>query len=219
MGMAGITLEFLTLQLQLADELGAGRRTMFDPQDLPGRYGRIVRAVDHVLSTMSCVGLLGGGWAVWRHGYVGRITQDLDILLPADRIDEFLRVAGVSGFEVLPRHEGLWPKLRHKDTDISVDILPEGGRPGTKSRPAPTTIPSPTAMSAQPGLLRYVPLPFLIELKLAAGRARDESDVIELLRANSDQVETIRDHLARAHADYAQALTRLLERAGDQRDA
>jgi hypothetical protein len=94
--MAGITLEFLTEQLALADQLGMGRKTMIEPQDLPGRYGLVVKAVDRVLSTMSCVGLLAGGWAVWRHGYVGRITQDVDILLPADRLDEFLRVAGVS---------------------------------------------------------------------------------------------------------------------------
>jgi hypothetical protein len=217
--MAGITLEFLTEQLALADQLGMGRKTMFEPQDLPGRYGRVVKAVDRVLSTMSCVGLLAGGWAVWRHGYVGRITQDVDILLPADRLDEFLRVAGVSGFEVLPAQEGFWPKLRHKDTDISVDILPEGGRPGTISRPAPTTIPSPSTMGGEPGLLRYLPLAFLIELKLAAGRARDESDVIELLRVNAGQEEAIRKHLVGVHADYVQAFERLLERARDQRDA
>ena len=122
--MAGITLEFLTEQLALADELGMGRKTMFEPQDLPGRYGRVVKAVDRVLSTMSCVGLLADGWAVWRHGYVGRITQDVDILLPADRLDEFLRVSGVSEFEILPAHEGVWPKLRHKDTDINPGQIP-----------------------------------------------------------------------------------------------
>src|ERR1700680_1080105 len=126
MRMAGITLEFLAERLELADQLLAGRKTMFEPQDLPGRYGRVIKAIDHVLNTMSCAGLLGGGWAVWRHGYVGRVTQDLDIVLPAERIDEFLRAASVSGFEIMSHLEGIWPKLRHKDTDINVDILPEG---------------------------------------------------------------------------------------------
>ena len=50
---------------------------------------------------MNCVSVLAGGWAVWRHGYVGRVTEHVDIALPADRIDAFLRVAAVSGFEVL----------------------------------------------------------------------------------------------------------------------
>ena len=44
---------------------------------------------------------MAGGWAVWRHGYLGRVTQDVDIVVPAARVDELLRVASVSGFEVV----------------------------------------------------------------------------------------------------------------------
>src|SRR5262249_54546340 len=120
--MSSMTVEYLTQQLQLADQLLAGRNAMLQPQDLPGRYGRVVHAIDHVLTSMGCPAVLGGGWAVWRHGYVGRVTQDIDIVLPADRIDEFLRVAAVSGFEVLSAPSGIWPKMRHKDTSIQVDI-------------------------------------------------------------------------------------------------
>ena len=79
---------------------------MLDPQDLPGRYGRVVKAVDHLLQIIGCPAVLGGGWAVWRHGYVGRVTQDIDIALPADRIAEFLRAAAVAGFDVLPVPRG-----------------------------------------------------------------------------------------------------------------
>src|SRR5690242_10164186 len=104
--MSPITLEFLTDQLDLAESLLLGRQTMIEPQDLPGRFGRVVKGVDRVLASIDCEGLVGGGWAVWRHGYVGRVTQDLDIVLPADRIDEFLRVAQVSGFEILERPDG-----------------------------------------------------------------------------------------------------------------
>ncbi len=217
--MAVMTLQYLNERLDLADQLEMGRTTMFEPQDLPGRYGRVVKALDHVLSSMTCAALLAGGWAVWRHGFVGRVTQDLDIVLPTDRIEEFFRVAAVSGFDVHPPRAGIWPKMTHKDTGIQVDVLPEGTRPGTASRQAPTTIPSPLAMGAKAGFLRYLSLPFLIELKLAAGRLRDESDVIELLRANSDEVDNIRAHLAQVHADYVQALDRLLARAEDPRDA
>src|SRR6516162_11906036 len=99
--MPGTTLAFLAEQIELSDQLLAGRNTMFEPQDLPGRYGRVVKAIDHLLGAMSCTALLAGGWAVWRHGFTGRLTQDLDIVLPADRVEEFLRVAAVSGFQVL----------------------------------------------------------------------------------------------------------------------
>src|SRR3954447_1981380 len=106
--MTTISIEDLTERLQLADELQAGRDSMLEPQDLPGRYGRVVKAVDRLLMAIDCVSVLAGGWAVWRHGFFGRMTQDIDIVLPADRIDDFVRSAALSGFEVLPQPAGRW---------------------------------------------------------------------------------------------------------------
>jgi hypothetical protein len=216
--MGGISLAFLTEQLELADQLFDGRETMLDPQDLPGRFGRVVKAVDHLLEAMGCESVLGGGWAVWRHGFLGRLTQDIDIVLPADRVAEFLRVAAVSGFDILPQAQGRWPKMLHKDTNVKVDILPQGARPGTATKLAPTTIRHPGAMGAEGFTLRYISLPALIELKIAAGRGRDEGDVIELVRVNEDQIDTIRQHLLTVHADYVAAFDRLVQRAREQED-
>ena len=216
--MRTTTLAALTEQLELADQLRLGEDTMLEPQDLPGRYGRVIKALDRLLQLAQAEAVLGGGWAVWRHGYVGRVTQDVDIVLASDRVAEFLRVASFSGFEVLPRPQGRWPKLLHKDTGIQVDILPEGERPGTPSRPAPTTLPNPATLGAGGGRLRYVPLPSLVHLKLAAGRARDESDVVELIRANANQVAEIRQHLATVHPDYVAAFDSLASRAREQQD-
>ncbi len=183
---------------------------MLEPQDLPGRYGRVVKALDQVLHACNCESVVGGGWAVWRHGYVGRVTQDIDIALPSDRIEDFLRAAAVSGFDVLTPPEGRWPKLCHRETGIEVDVLPEGGRPGTASRPAPTTIPHPKSMGAVRGTLKYISLPSLIELKLAAGRLRDEADVVELVRENRDRLDELRQHLATVHPQYASRFEELL---------
>jgi hypothetical protein len=216
--MSAVTLQFLAEQLELGEQLVAGRSRMFAPQDLPGRYGRAIKAIDYLLDIMACESVVAGGWAVWRHGFFGRMTQDVDIVLPANRVDEFLRLACVSGFEVRGGKQGRWPKVWHKESGIKVDILPEGGRPGTNSRPAPTTIPHPSTMGAAGPQLCYINLVSLIELKLAAGRARDESDVIELVRSNPDQVEAIRGHLTTVHGDYVKAFERLLERAKEQQD-
>jgi hypothetical protein len=141
---------------------------------------------------------------------VGRITQDVDIVLPSDRVADFLRAASVSGFEVLAQAEGRWPKLMHRETGIEVDVLPEGGRPGTASNLAPTTIPHPKGMGAVRGVLRYISLPSLIELKLASGRLRDEADVLELARENRDQLEGVRQHLALVHSLYVDRFDKLL---------
>jgi hypothetical protein len=176
---------------------------MLEPQDLPGRYGRVIQALDHVLAVCDCEAVVGGGWAVWRHGYIGRVTQDIDIVLPSDRVDQFQQAAAVSGFDVLAPPAGRWPKLLHRETGIQVDILPEGGRPGTPSKPAPTTIGHPRTMGAVRGMLQYASLPTLVELKLAAGRLRDEADVIELARENRERLAEIREHLAAIHAQYA----------------
>ncbi len=191
---------------------------MLTPQDLPGRYGRVVRAVDHLLHILQCPSVVAGGWAVWRHGFVGRVTQDIDIVLPADRIDEFVQLLGVAGFEVLPQPEGRWPKARHKDTEVQLDILPENARPGTTAKPAPTTIRHPLAMGAAGPALVWVNLPALVELKLAAGRIGDEHDVVELIHANPDKVENIRQHLVTIHTDYVRAFDDLLHRAQTQQE-
>ncbi|HTQ38553.1 MAG TPA: hypothetical protein VMJ32_05970 [Pirellulales bacterium] len=207
-----ITADFLAQQLELADALAAGRNRMLQPQDLPGRYGRVVKALDLVLAACDCEAVVGGGWAVWRHGYVGRVTQDIDMVLPRDRIDDFLKTASVSGFVILNQPAGRWPKLQHRETGIDVDILPEGERPGTMTHPAPTTIAHPSLMGGVRGQLRYISLPALVELKLAAGRLRDEADILELLRENPEQVEPLREHLAAVHRQYVTRLEQLLAR-------
>jgi hypothetical protein len=210
-----LTADILARQLVLADTLLAERDHMFEPQDLPGRYGRVVRALDQVLAACDCEAVVGGGWAVWRHGYVGRVTQDVDIALPKMSLEDFLKAASVSGFELKSQPVGCWPKLLHRETGIEVDILPEGGRPGTATRPAPTTIPNPKEMGASRGELRYMSLSSLIELKLAAGRLRDEADVIELARENQDRLAEIREHLAAIHSQYAIRFEELLQQLDD----
>jgi hypothetical protein len=205
-----LTADSLTQQLELADALLAGRERMLEPQDLPGRYGRVVRALDRVLDACDCEAVVGGEWAVWRHGYVGRVTQYIDIVLPEDRIDEFTRTASVSGFDVHAQLEGRWPRLTHRDTNIDVDVRPEGGRPGTASRPSPTTLPHPHEMGADRGALKYISLASLMELKLAAGRIRDEADIVELARENRDQWDKVRGHLAQVHPHYASRFEELL---------
>jgi predicted nucleotidyltransferase len=216
--MPAVTLDFLAEQLELGEQLLQTQGTMLTPQELPGRYGLVVKTVDHLLQVLECEAVVAGGWAVWHHGYFARVTQDIDIALAKNRIDAFLHAAAVSGFEVLAQPAGRWPKLRHKDTDVQVDILPEGEQPGTQVKPAPTTIPNPTAMGASGFSLRYISLPALVELKLAAGRGRDESEVIELMRANLASAEAIHAHLAGVHRQYVDEFDRLLARARERED-
>jgi hypothetical protein len=72
--MSAVTLDFLAEQLELGEQLRQARGTMFTPQDLPGRYGRVVKAIDHLLEALKCEAVVAGGWAVWHHGYFARMT-------------------------------------------------------------------------------------------------------------------------------------------------
>jgi hypothetical protein len=58
----------------------------------------------------------------------------------------------------------------------------------------------------------------VIDLKLAAGRARDESDVVELLRTIPDRADDIREHLAGVNDYYVLRFDELLARALEQTD-
>ena len=79
-------------------------------------------------------------------------------------------------------------------------------------------MPHPSTLGAGGDKLRYISLAGLVQLKLAAGRARDEADVVELIRANPAQADAIRRHLQGVHADYTAAFDRLLSRAQEQQD-
>ncbi|MCL4191675.1 MAG: hypothetical protein KJZ87_08000 [Thermoguttaceae bacterium] len=208
----------LAAQLELADILRAGRHATLEPQDLPGRYGRVIAGLDHLLGAVRCPAVVAGGWAVWRHGYLGRVTQDVDVVVPAAATDDLLRAARVAGFDVLPRPAGRWPKLHHRETGIEVAFLPEGATPGTPARLAPTTIPHPSRLGAGESALRYIHLPGLVELKLAAGRTRDDNDVVELIRANADQIDRIRQHLRDVHLLYFSRFDELAARAAEELD-
>lgn len=182
------------------------------PQDLPDEFGVVVAAIDAVLASTGTKAVLAGGWAVWRHGYAARVTEDVDVAIATADVEKFLTAAATADFNLIPGVPGRWPKLRHRASGVRVDILPEGETPGAE-RLAPTKIPSPEALGATGTTLGYISLTGLIELKIAAGRSKDETDVIELIRANIDRVAAIRSHLAGVHPSYVDAFNGLVRRA------
>ena len=187
------------------------------PRDLPGHYGRVVADLEKLLQATETLAVVAGGWAVWRHGYAGRVTGNVDVVVPQDRMDQVQRVAGLCGFDYLEPPEGRWPKLLHRDTKIEVDLLPELGIPGTAGRRAPVAIGHPKRYGATLEPLRYITLAGLVELKLGAGRVKDIADVIELINAHRDQVSTLRDHLANLNATYAGRFDELVRQAEEER--
>jgi hypothetical protein len=142
-----------------------------------------------------------GGMAVNAHGYE-RTTGDVDFLLTPSGFAEFRRRFVPSSFEPVERR----PK-RFKDTATGIlfDILVTGMYPGS-GRPGPLAFPDPTTVAQEIQDIRVINLPTLIELKLAARRHQDFSDVVHLIRVhNLDESFQARLHPS-LHRDYIECL-------------
>ena len=206
----------LTEQLTIADQLRLQGGTMLEPRQLPGRYGRVIVALEKLLDAANATAVVAGGWAVWYHGYVGRVTQDVDIVIAIVSQEELLRIAPVCGFDVLDAPHGRWPKLVHRETGIEVDFLPETAFPGTAHHRAPVPIRHPDVYGAERGRLRYISLECLCELKLGAHRAKDIADLVELIKVNPGRLSSIHDALAVIHTEYAHEFKDLITQANEE---
>jgi hypothetical protein len=123
-----------------------------------------------------------GGMALNAFGY-RRVTVDVDVLLTAEGLAAFKTLHLGRGYvERFPGGRG----LRDTENNVDIDVLLAGGYPGD-GKPKPVAFPDPS-MAVREGGVALLPLPKLIELKLASGlsaphRLRDLADVLELIRA------------------------------------
>ena len=186
------------------------------PEDLPGRYGRTIADLKRLLQAIDALSVVAGGWAVWHHGYAGRVTEDVDIVVSQDAIDDLQRHATNFGFDFLPPPKGRWPKLFHRETRIDVDLLPEGGIPGTVSNRAPVAIRSPQSYGASWRSLPYISMAGLVELKLGAGRAKDIADLIEIIKMHPDRIQELQEHVTEIHASYGAKFVQLVQQAREE---
>jgi hypothetical protein len=120
--------------------------------------------------------------ALNEYGY-RRVTVDIDILLSREGLDELRRRAPGHGYvEKFPGSRG----LRDTEHGVPIDVLVAGEYPGD-GRPKPVQFPDPARVAVRGVRVSLLPLPALVELKLASGmsaphRLRDLADVLELIR-------------------------------------
>jgi hypothetical protein len=123
-----------------------------------------------------------GAMALNEWGY-RRVTVDVDVLLTADGLAKLKAEAIGRGYvEKFPGSRG----LRDADAGVDVDIVLAGEYPGD-GKPKPVVFPDPEAVAVRGRRVALLPLPKLIELKLASGmtaphRLKDLADVLELIR-------------------------------------
>jgi hypothetical protein len=71
------------------------------PRDLPDRYGKTIKDLERLLLAAEALSVVAGVWAVWRHGYAGRVTEDVDIVVAQKDINRLQDLASSFGFDFL----------------------------------------------------------------------------------------------------------------------
>jgi hypothetical protein len=122
-----------------------------------------------------------GGLAVYAHGY-HRFTDDVDVLVTREGLEEFRRRFVPKNYEPVP---GRPRRFIDKQNQVNVDLLMTGLHPGFAPFTGPITFPDPEAVRQEIDSIPYINFATLIQLKLAARRYQDFADVSNLIRANN----------------------------------
>lgn len=146
--------------------------------DVQKALEKLVRLLDDAHIPYAVVGAM----ALNEYGY-RRVTVDVDILLTARGLELLTEHAVGRGYsEQFPGRRG----LRDVEHGVPIDVLIAGEYPGD-GRPKPVKFPDPADAAVRGIRAALLPLPRLVELKLASGisaphRLRDLADVLELIR-------------------------------------
>ena len=148
----------------------------------------VQRALERLVGTLEAQQIpyaIVGAMALNEFGY-RRVTVDVDVLLtPAGLAALKAASLGRGYVEKFPGSRG----LRDTENRVDIDVLLTGSYPGD-GKPKPVSFPDPAKVAVRGARVALLPLPTLIELKLASGmsaphRLKDLADVIELIRAAS----------------------------------
>lgn len=156
----------------------AGRFFMGDA-DVNHALRKLVAALAEVNVPYAIVGAM----ALNEYGY-RRVTTDVGVLLTPEGLATFkAHWLGRGYVEKFPGSKG----MRDTENDVAIDVLLAGEFPGD-GKPKPVRFPDPADVAVPGKIGAFVPLPRLLELKLASGmsaphRLKDLADVIELVRA------------------------------------
>lgn len=145
----------------------------------------VYKALDKLAGILDSLGIpyaIIGAMALNEFGYQ-RTTVDVDILLTAEGLAAFkAHVLGRGYVEKFSGSRG----VRDTEHGVDIDIVLSGSYPGD-GKPKPVVFPDPSTAAERGTKVALLPLPMLIELKLASGmtaphRLKDLADVQELIR-------------------------------------
>lgn len=146
---------------------------------------KVQRALDKIVRLLEEDGIpyaVIGAMALNAYGYL-RVTVDVDLLLTREGLEAFKKKhLGLGYLEKFPGSKG----LRDTELGVTIDAVLAGEYPGD-GLPKPVAFPDPGSAAVRDQDRALLPLPRLIELKIASGitaphRLKDLADVLEVIR-------------------------------------
>ena len=125
---------------------------------------------------------ISGDLALNEFGY-RHVTTEIELLLTSEGLARFKTTNLGRGYiEKFPGSRG----VRDTENGVDIDVILAGGFPGD-GKPKPVAFPDPSLVAVKGAKVALLPLPKLVELKLASGmtaphRLKDLADVQELIR-------------------------------------
>lgn len=147
--------------------------------------GDVQKALEKLVRLLDTLGVpyaIIGAMALNEFGYQ-RTTVDVDVLLTREGMATFKANALGRGYvEQSPGSRS----VRDTEHGVDIDIVLAGAYPGD-GKPKPVVFPDPATRALRGTRVALLPLPVLLELKLASGmtaphRLKDLADVQELIR-------------------------------------
>jgi hypothetical protein len=159
---------------------GAAEATRFfmDKADVQRALEKIARLLEEDGIPYAVIGAM----ALNAYGY-RRVTVDVDLLLTREGLEAFReKHLGLGYVQKFPGSKG----LRDTENGVPIDVVIAGDYPGD-GKPKPVAFPDPAVAAIRGERVALLPLPCLVELKLASGmtaphRLKDLADVIEIVR-------------------------------------
>ena len=138
-----------------------------------GKVHRAALSIAHRLDAAQIPYAIAGAMALGAHGYE-RVTTDVDVLLTREGLARLKDHCLGSGYvEKFPGSKG----IRDTENGVSIDVLIAGECPGD-GLPKPVAFPDPAEVAVDGERFRILPLPTLIELKLASGMTRPFASIL-----------------------------------------
>src|ERR1700704_2803770 len=159
---------------------GAGEATRFFMGE--SDVQRVAAKVARLLEEDGIPYAVIGAMALNEYGY-RRVTVDVDLLLTREGLASFKeKHLGLGYMEKFAGSKG----LRDTEFGVPIDVVLAGEFPGD-GLPKPVVFPDPADAAVRGEHIALLPLPRMIELKLASGmtaphRLKDLADVIEVIR-------------------------------------